>query len=90
MENLSGKFLALLIFGALLLVVLTASLVWVAKDIVDPCPDVTCPEGIKLRADVHGKRGDLVLEDCKATTFFKRAPYEAEEDGEDESPLGKW
>lgn len=76
------------IFIAVLLVVLTSSLTWVAKDLMIPCPvcpacpDVTCPLGIKIEADVNGQRGDLILEDCHVN-FFKRAgmPTKPEPEG---------
>lgn len=71
------------IFITVLIVVLTSSLTWVAKDLISPCPvcpacpDVICPVGVELVADVNGKRGDLVLEDCNVY-FFKRAETKAE------------
>jgi hypothetical protein len=64
------------------IVILTAALTWIGKDIVMPCPSVECAPINKLYAEVDGTRGDLIWEDCKAVHFFNRAELPDVEDSE--------
>ena len=57
----------LLICG--IIMVLTATTTWLAKDLIDPCPAVSCEPVIKVRAEVNDKIVDVILEDCTARVY---------------------
>ena len=53
------------VFVCFFIAALSALLTWFVKDVVDPCPSVSCEPAVKIRAEVNGKRGDLVVEDAR-------------------------
>lgn len=61
------------LIAILIIIALSVTLTWVAKDIVDPCPAVECSREIRMEGTLNDVPGDFVIENCEGARFYPEA-----------------